>query len=133
MNRLVAPSIEIKRTAPPSPLCGKRTKRSMRLGMRMSAFIGLPSLARASCRAIEKRMAAIGGFLKHTAVEVEPRELAVNEAFRACRNGRFSVAAGRLGEPRRRLQLPLQARFERNNSPLATVDHGSPYVLSPTI
>ena len=35
---------------PPAAACGRRTKRSIRFGMRISAFIALPSLARASCK-----------------------------------------------------------------------------------
>ena len=61
MNRLVAPSTEISRTAPSPPACGSRTNRSIRFGMRMSAFIALPSLARASCKAIEKPRLGMNG------------------------------------------------------------------------
>ena len=61
MNRLVSASIEISRTSPPSPACGSRTNRSMRFGMRISAFIALPSLARDSCSAIEKPRLGMNG------------------------------------------------------------------------
>ena len=43
------------------PALGSRMKRSIVLGMRISAFIALPSLARASCSAIEKPRLGMNG------------------------------------------------------------------------
>ena len=61
MNRPVACSSVIKRTAPPSPAAGRRMKRRPCCGTRISAFIALPSLARASCSAIVKPRLGMNG------------------------------------------------------------------------
>ena len=61
MNRPVACSSVISRTAPPSAAPASRMKRSIFCGTRMSAFIALPSLVRASCSAIEKPRLGMNG------------------------------------------------------------------------
>ena len=61
MNRPVACSIVIKRAAAALSESGRRMKRSILLGMRMSAFIGLPSLTRASCSAMVKPRLEMNG------------------------------------------------------------------------
>ena len=49
------------RTAPPSAGAGKRMNRSIFCGTRISAFIALPSLVRASWNAIEKPRLGMNG------------------------------------------------------------------------
>ena len=61
MNRPVACSIVIKRAAAAPSALGRRMKRSILLGMRMSAFIALPSLVRASCSAMVKPRLGMNG------------------------------------------------------------------------
>ena len=75
---------------------------------------------------LQQRVAAVGGFLEHAPVEIEPGELAVNETFRTRGDRRLGVTPRRLGEARGRLQPPLRVGFERNDSRLGAVDHGSP-------
>ncbi len=58
MNSPVACSSVISRTAPPSAAVGRRMKRSIFCGTRISAFIALPSLVRASWK--RDREAEIG-------------------------------------------------------------------------
>ena len=60
MNSAVASSSVIRRMPASLPL-GNRMKRSIFCGMRMSAFIALPSFARASCSAIEKARLGMNG------------------------------------------------------------------------
>ena len=61
MNKPVACSIVIKRAAAALSALGSRMKRSILLGMRMSAFIGRPSLTRASCNAMVKPRLEMNG------------------------------------------------------------------------
>ena len=60
MNSDVASSSVIRRMVCSEPL-GRRMKRSIFCGMRISAFIALPSLARASCSAMEKPRLGMNG------------------------------------------------------------------------
>ena len=60
MNRPVACSSVISRTAPSLP-AGMRMKRSILPGMRISAFIGLPSDTRAKCSAMVKPRLGMNG------------------------------------------------------------------------
>src|SRR2546430_1710107 len=83
MNRPVACSSVISRIAVSGP-AGRRMKRSILPGMRMSAFIGLPSEIPASCSAtVNPRLgvAGIDRLLQHPAVEMQPGKLAIDEAF----------------------------------------------------
>ena len=60
MNRPVACSSGIRCTAPSLP-AGMRMKRSILPGMRISAFIGLPSDTRANCSAMVKPRLGMNG------------------------------------------------------------------------
>ena len=60
MNRPVACSSVIRRTAP-SLAAGRRMKRSILPGMRISAFIGLPSAVRINCSAMVKPRLGMNG------------------------------------------------------------------------
>ncbi len=60
MNNPVSCSMVMTRADVPSPV-GSRTNRSILFGMRISAFIASPSLARTSCSAIVKPRLEMNG------------------------------------------------------------------------
>ena len=82
-------------------------------------------------QSLQQRMTAIGGFLEDAAVEIEPRQLTIDEAVRARGQSRRSVPLRRFGEPGRRFQSRRRAGFERNSGRLAAVDHDYSWVLEP--
>ena len=74
-------------------------------------FVEVVGRDRQEPQPLEQRMAAVGGFLEHAPVEIEPGELAVDETFRARGNGRLGMTARRLGEARRAPPAPAPGRI----------------------
>ena len=80
---------------------------------------------------LQQRMAAIGQFLEHAAIEIEPRELAIDEAVGARCEFRGGVPLGGLAQPHRPFQSEFGAGFERDGCCRATVRHGYSLLLGP--
>ena len=84
-------------------------------------FVEVVGRDRQELEPLEQRMAAIGGFLQHAAIEVQPRQLAVDEPVRT---------RGKIGSDMRdRFRRPAGARFHSDDSGLTTVGHNRTLLL----
>ena len=73
---------------------------------------------------LEQRMLAIGGFFEDAAIEIEPGQLAIDEALRACGERRRRVPFSRFRQPLRRVQPKRPVVIDRDRRRLAAIGHG---------
>ena len=92
-------------------------------------FIEVVGRDRQEFQPLKERIFGVGQFLKHATVEIQPRQLPVDETIRTGGKLRPGLARRLIGRPRRLFQAPRGTRFTCNSSGLATIGHGRSVLL----
>ena len=90
-------------------------------------FVEIVGGDRQELQSLKQRVLAVGQFFKDAAVEVQPRQFAVNETIRT--GGEIRTAGPRRLFRRALFQTPNRTGFPRNGSGLAPIGHGALVLL----
>ena len=94
-------------------------------------FVEVVCRYRQEPQALEQRMTAVGGFFENAAIEIQPRQFAIDEAFRARGDSRTPHAALRVRPAERARSGDGSGLFEYDGGRLATISHGYILLLKP--